>query len=89
MNLWIRKGPGASLRLGVVTGGRVGNSVARSRARRLMREAFRLNRSLLRGDCDVILSARDGIVGKKLGEVAAELLLLAGRAGILAAKGPG
>ena len=36
-------------RLGVVTGKKVGNAVARNRARRLMRESFRLHQHELAG----------------------------------------
>ena len=83
MNLWLRSGEGAALRLGVVTSRRVGRAHFRTRARRLMREAFRLNRGRFHGDVDVILVARSTIVGVRRKDVEADLLALARRAGIL------
>ena len=61
-------------RLGVVTGKKVGNAVARSRARRLMRESFRLHQHELAGPVDVVLVARPSIAGKKLAEVERDFL---------------
>lgn len=60
--LWSRSGEDADLRLGVVASRKVGNSVARSRAKRRMREWFRLNRHRLRPPEDVILVARRSIL---------------------------
>jgi ribonuclease P protein component len=61
-------------RLGVVTGKTVGNAVARSRARRLMRESFRLHQHELAGPVDLVLVARPSIAGKKLAEVERDFL---------------
>jgi ribonuclease P protein component len=61
-------------RLGVVTGKKVGNAVARSRARRLLREAFRLHQHELAGPVDMVLVARPSIAGKKLAEVERDFL---------------
>lgn len=83
VTMWLRAGPDASLRLGVVTGRRVGEAVERTRARRLMREAYRLNRSRLSGGFDVVLSARSGICSAKMKDVEAELLYLLRKAGVL------
>ncbi|MEI6971252.1 MAG: ribonuclease P protein component [bacterium] len=83
LTMWLSAGPDAALRLGVVTGRRVGEAVARVRARRLMREAFRLNRSRFRGGVDVVLSARSDICRAGMHDVEAELLALAKKAGIL------
>ncbi|MBN1404743.1 MAG: ribonuclease P protein component [Opitutales bacterium] len=44
-------------RLGVIASKRVGNSVARSRAKRLLREAFRNTQDRLPPSCDVLLIA--------------------------------
>lgn len=60
--LWSRSGEDANRRLGVVASRKVGNSVARSRAKRCLRELFRLNRHRILGEDDVILVARHTIL---------------------------
>lgn len=45
-------------RLGVIASRRVGNAVQRNRAKRRLREVFRLNQDRLPGSCDVVLVAR-------------------------------
>jgi len=79
--MWVNEGSG---RVGVVAAKRsFRRAVERSRAKRLLREAFRLNRSRLRGDRDVILVARRGILEVSRQDVEKELLKLAAGAGIL------
>lgn len=48
---------------------KVGNSVQRNRAKRLMKESFRLNRDRFRNGYDLIFIARNTITGKKLKDV--------------------
>ncbi len=86
MTLWIRKQPDTSLRLGVVASRRVGGAVQRNRAKRLLREAWRLNRHRFAGGVDVILSARSDIVRVALDDVVKELLYLGSKTGLLARK---
>lgn len=83
MVLWLRSGEGAALRLGVVTSRKVGNAVARSRARRLLREAYRRNRYRFAGAYDVVLIARRSILEAKWTEIVDELMELAGKAGLI------
>ena len=83
MVLWLRSGPGAALRLGVVASRKVGGSVQRARAKRRLREVYRLNRHQLAGDCDVILVARYSLPEAPWPAVVEDLLTLARRAGIL------
>ena len=83
MVLWLREGEGASLRLGVVAGRKVGGAVQRARAKRLMREAYRRNRHRFSGPFDVVLVARRGILEAKWDEIVSELLALAKRMGLL------
>jgi ribonuclease P protein component len=66
--------PGQSSRLGVVTSRKIGGAVARNRARRLMRESFRLHQRDLRQAVDLVLVARPSIAGKKMAEVESDLV---------------
>ena len=61
-------------RLGVITSRKVGNAVVRSRARRLLRESFRLHQHELRRFVDVVLVARPSIRGKAFSEVERDYL---------------
>ena len=70
---WRRAGAAPLPRLGVVTARSLGGAVVRSRARRLMREAFRLSQHHMAPDLDLILVARRSIVGKRLGPVVRDL----------------
>ena|SRR3954469_11071787 len=65
---------GAESRLGVITGRKVGNAVVRTRARRLLREAFRLHQLELNRSVEIVLVARASIVGKAFREVERDLL---------------
>jgi ribonuclease P protein component len=67
---WIAMPGGTASRVGVITGRRIGEAVVRTRARRLLREAFRLHQPHLSQPVDVVLVARQSIVGKRFGEVA-------------------
>jgi ribonuclease P protein component len=86
MTLWIRKQPDAALKLGVVASRRVGGAVQRNRAKRLLREAWRLNRHHFAGGVDVILSARSDIVKVALADVVSELMYLGSKTGLLDRK---
>ncbi len=48
-------------RLGVVTSKKIGNAVVRSRARRLLREVFRLHQHDFKRVADMVLIARNSI----------------------------
>ncbi len=69
-------------RLGVITGVRIGNAVARSRARRLLRESFRLHQHGLARPVDLVLVARPSIAGKGLAEVERDFLTTLQKAGL-------
>ena len=84
MVLLLRAGEGAALRLGVVSSRvSVGNAVARNRARRRLRAAFRLNRSQFSGAYDVVLIARRPLLAAPWEDVANELRYLARKSGLM------
>jgi len=80
---WLALPAGAPARLGVITGRRIGAAVARSRARRLLREAFRLNQLRLARPLDLVLVARPPINGKSFAEVEKDFLAAMQRVGLL------
>ncbi len=80
---WLALPAGAPARLGVITGRKIGAAVARSRARRLLREAFRLNQLRLAQPLDLVLVARPPINGKSFTEVEKDFLAAMQRVGLL------
>ena len=82
---WLRLPAGSGTRLGVVTSGKIGNAVIRNRARRLMREAFRLHQHDLVQPVDLVLVARQSITNKSFAGVERDYLAALRRAGLLKA----
>lgn len=80
---WRALPPGSATRLGVITGKRIGNAVARNRARRLLRETFRLHQHELRQPMELVLVARESITGKNFGGVEQDYLAMLRKAGLL------
>lgn len=62
--------------IGIVTGRAIGGAVQRNRARRLLREAYRLNKHKLKPKLQMVFVARTAIAGKTFSEVETELLKL-------------
>lgn len=85
---WSVRDPSARSRLGVVTSRKVGNAVARSRARRLLRESFRRHQLDLNTPVDLILVARPSIAGRSFAEVEQTFLKAARKAGLLRTQQP-
>lgn len=80
---WRERPAKSASRLGVITSRHMGSAVLRSRARRLLREAFRRHQAELRQPLDMVLVARNSIVGKKLAGVEKDLLAAWRRGGLL------
>jgi ribonuclease P protein component len=59
-------------RLGITVSRKVGHSVIRSRAKRLVREAFRATRSMWDDDIDLVVIVRKAPLGLKLRDVVEE-----------------
>ncbi len=85
MVMWLREGGDAALRLGVVASRKTGGAVERNRAKRRLREAYRLHRHRFHGQADVILIARRAIVKAAWKDIEQDLLRLAEEAGLLPA----
>ena len=79
---WVPLPAGSLPRLGVITSSKLGNAVIRSRARRLLREVFRLHQHELREPLLLILIARNSIVGKALSAVERDYLAVLRQAGL-------
>lgn len=80
---WAELPAAGKSRLGVVAAKRIGNAVVRSRAKRLMRQAFRLHQQDLRVPSEIVLVARDSISGKAFADVERDFLAALRVAGLL------
>lgn len=74
---------GKSSRLGVITSRRIGGAVARSRARRLLRESFRQHQHDFVQPLELVLVARNSIADKKFADVEKDFLAALNRARLL------
>lgn len=80
---WNRLPEGAPPKLGVVTSKKIGGAVERSRARRLLRESFRLHQHELTAPVELVLVARNSIAGKNFAGVEKDFLAVLRRASLL------
>ena len=70
-------------RVGVITSRKIGGAVVRTRARRLLREAFRLNQHRIARPVDIVLVARQSIVEKDFAAVEGDFVTALRRAELL------
>ena len=70
-------------RMAVITTKKLGPAIIRTRARRLLRECFRLHQHDLRTPLEMVLVARHGMLGKKLAAVEADYLFALSSANLL------
>jgi ribonuclease P protein component len=80
---WNQLPDGAKPKLGVVTSKRIGGAIERSRARRLLRESFRLHQHEFMQPVELVLVARPSIAGRDFAEVEKDFLTTLRRAGVL------
>jgi ribonuclease P protein component len=80
---WQALSEGDGSRLGVVTSKKIGNAVARSRARRLLRESFRQHQHSLANPVELVLVARPSIANCDFARVEQDFLTSLRRAGLL------
>ena len=70
-------------RVGITTGKKLGHAVVRNRARRRLREVYRLNEHRFKPGYDIVVVARNRCVSADFGKLTAAYLSLAKKAGIL------
>lgn len=74
---------GAPARFGISVSRKLGGAVRRNRVKRLLREAFRLNRRLFRTGLDLAVYPRPGCPWRGRADAEAALLEVCRRAGLL------
>ena len=80
MSAWVVRHPDAGRKAGVVVSKKsFHDAVDRNRAKRIMREAFRLSVDSVPEDSDWVLVGRSSLRGRKTADVMAELRWMCGR----------
>jgi ribonuclease P protein component len=80
MSAWVVRHPDAGRQAGVVVSKKsFHDATDRNRAKRIMREAFRLSAETVPADSDWVLVGRSSLKGRKTSDVIAELRWMCGR----------
>lgn len=75
-----------SRKIGVLTARKIGIAVKRNRAKRLIREAYRLNKHLFLNNVHIIVIAKQEINGLKYKDVEEDFLYVCKEAGLICEK---
>ena len=81
--LYARPNRSAQNRVGITTGKKLGHAVVRNRARRRLREVYRLNEALFKPGYDIVVVARTRCLTADFQKLTKAYLSLAQKAGIL------
>ena len=84
--VYCRKNRQSVNHLGLTTAKKIGNAVQRNRAKRVMREAYRLLEHKLTTNCDIVLVARSKTPFAPMDEVKSDLMYAFEKAGMIAEK---
>jgi len=80
--LYARKNRAGVSRLGIAASTKLGNAVKRNRARRRLKEAYRLNETGFSKGVDLVIAARSRVIDAPFDAVCGELLRLGRKLGI-------
>lgn len=86
--LYARRNRTMGNRLGITVGKKLGHAVVRNRARRRIREVYRLNESSFQPGWDIVVVARSRCISADFATLTGSFLSLAEKAGILAGETP-
>jgi ribonuclease P protein component len=81
--VYVKKGRGQRNRLGITTSKKLGCAVRRNRAKRVIKEAYRLLEPRLRGGYDIVVVARTKAVSAKMQEISGSLQRLFSALGLM------
>ena len=87
MVLYARKNRTGTNRVGITVSKKLGHAVVRNRARRRLREVYRLNEAKFQPGWDIVVVARSRCISASFQDIVSAYLTLAAKAGILRPDG--